>query len=176
MSDSQRPEREAIEQALLDALVRESKLMDYADLTVNDIQTIRANVDWISGVLAALPPTPTPREAPADAPPATPFSKTWRDKEQRLVPDKPPAPPALTDQELAMMRNDAEPGHRGLSTHQGRQLLAGFARLQEERDTYKRKYLECDSLVCPYERRMQAAEAEAQALRAQLKAAQEAPK
>jgi hypothetical protein len=34
------------------------------------------------------------REAPADAPPATPFSKTWRDKEQRLVPDQPHAPPA----------------------------------------------------------------------------------
>jgi hypothetical protein len=34
------------------------------------------------------------REAPADAPPATPFSKTWRDKEQRFVPDEPPAPAA----------------------------------------------------------------------------------
>jgi hypothetical protein len=47
-------------------------------------------------------------EAPADAPPATPFSKTWSDKEQRLVPDEPPAPPAQVLTPLADRFYDAQ--------------------------------------------------------------------
>jgi signal transduction histidine kinase len=71
------------------------------------------------------------REAPADAPPATPFSKTWRDKEQRLVPDEPPAPAAqvLTAEHDAILGGEE---YRDILRSERDEARAEVARLQEE--------------------------------------------
>jgi hypothetical protein len=251
MSDSQRPGREAIERAIKDLPCYEAEELE-------DAPGYFLKKSDVLGVLAALPPTPTPgwqpiscdcpaseghdcpltgaecaarraaREAPADAPPATPQCDAQTCECQCCPHDggdcacachgthaEPPAPPAqvLTKKEVKELRKVGAhctttaplcQSHEALREELKQAqitLLLGSGRADElsslmklivswtEADAYGHRNEDqsgwreraatarrAAELLQSTLHLREVAEAEAQALREQLKAAQEAPK